>query len=197
MIVAGIDYSMTSPAMCVFDTGDNNDGTDYFKSFTFSDCNFYFLTSLKKYDVKIKNITGKYFQHENMSSAERYDAISNFFIDKLIENNRKCEVFIEGYSMGSKGKVFNIAENTGILKHKLWLFDINFTEVPPTVIKKYATGKGNANKERMQEVFEEHNDIRLKDELHMTEKQWNPSSDLIDAYWICKYGVDGLTTQTK
>ena len=49
----------------------------------------------------------------------------------------------------------------------------------------------------MQEVFEEFNDIRLKEELHMTEKQWNPSSDLIDAYWLCKYGVDKLTLETK
>jgi hypothetical protein len=62
---------------------------------------------------------------------------------------------------------------------------------------KFATGKGNAYKERMQEVFEESNDIRLKEELHMTDKQWNPSSDLIDAYWICKYGVDKLTSEAK
>jgi hypothetical protein len=40
----------------------------------------------------------------------------------------------------------------------------------------------------MQLVFEQENSIRLKDELNMTEKQWNPSSDLIDAYYICKYG---------
>jgi len=31
----------------------------------------------------------------------------------------------------------------------------------------------------------------------MTEKQWNPSSDLIDAYWLCKYGFDKLTSETK
>lgn len=67
-------------------------------------------------------------------------------------------------------------------------FSSTFDCVTPTVIKKFATGKGNADKERMQEVFEAENSIRLKAELNMTEKQWNPSSDIIDAYWICKYG---------
>jgi hypothetical protein len=32
----------------------------------------------------------------------------------------------------------------------------------------------------------------LKFELKMTEKQWNPSSDIIDAYWICKYGYQQI-----
>ena len=32
-----------------------------------------------------------------------------------------CEqIAIEGYSMGSKGKVFHIAENTGVLKYKIY-----------------------------------------------------------------------------
>jgi Holliday junction resolvasome RuvABC endonuclease subunit len=90
--------------------------------------------------------------------------------------------------MGSKGRVFNIAENTGVLKYRFWNFQIEFKTIAPTVIKKFATGKGNSNKEQMQLVFEQENSIRLKNELNMTEKQWNPSSDLIDAYYICKYG---------
>ena len=96
--------------------------------------------------------------------------------------------------MGSSGRVFNIAENTGILKYRFWNLGIKYAIVPPTVIKKFATGKGNANKERMQEVFESEHSIRLKEELKQTEKQWNPSSDIIDAYYICKYGVNLLTS---
>jgi len=169
MIVAGVDYSLTCPAMCVFDTGDDNDRIGHFN---FSDCNFYFLTQSRKYDVQFKNIRGKFFDHEGMTDVLRYDGISNFFIDRLLETDKQCHVFLEGYSMGSKGRVFNIAENAGILKYRLWLFGVECTEIPPTVLKKYATGKGNANK-------------------------WNPSSDLIDAYWLCKYGVDSLTSETK
>ncbi len=36
MIVAGVDYSLTCPAMCVFDTEDGE--------FNFEKCQFYYLT---------------------------------------------------------------------------------------------------------------------------------------------------------
>ena len=141
---------------------------------------------MKKYDVSFKNVNGQYFEYKN--EMERYDIISSFFIDRILELDEETKVFIEGYSMGSKGRVFNIAENTGVLKYRFWNFQIEFETIAPTVIKKFATGKGNSNKEQMQLVFEQENSIRLKNELNMTEKQWNPSSDLIDAYYICKYG---------
>lgn len=182
MIVAGIDYSMTSPALCLYDTE---------TEFNFENCDFHFLTQLKKYDdVPLENVHGHYFEYDG--DMNRYDLISSFFIDRILDSG-VVKVFIEDYSLGSKGKVFNIAENTGILKYRLWLLGVPFETIPPTVIKKFATGKGNANKERMQEVFEEQNAVRLKDVLHMTEKQWNPSSDLIDAYYICKCGLTNMT----
>jgi hypothetical protein len=57
------------------------------------------------------------------------------------------------------------------------------------VIKKFATGKGNANKEALQEVFLKETGYNIKEKFNMTEKQWNPSSDIIDSYFICKYGI--------
>jgi Holliday junction resolvasome RuvABC endonuclease subunit len=178
MIYAGIDYSMTSPAICLYN--------DEVGEFTFDNCVFHYMTQLKKYDVSFKNVNGHYFEYRN--EMERYDIISSFFIDRILETEGEKKVFIEDYSMGSKGRVFNIAENTGVLKYRFWNFHITFKTIAPTVIKKFATGKGNSNKEQMQLVFEQENSIRLKEELNMTEKQWNPSSDLIDAYYICKYG---------
>ena len=41
----------------------------------------------------------------------------------------------------------------------------------------------------MQEAFINETGINLKDKLSMTEKQWNPSSDIIDAYFVCKYAI--------
>jgi len=61
--------------------------------------------------------------------------------------------------------------------------------VAPTAIKKFATGKGNANKEKMQDAFINETGVNLKEQLNMTEKQWNPSSDIIDAYYVCKYAI--------
>lgn len=178
MTIAGIDYSMTSPAICLYD--------DTAGEFKFENCTIHYLTQNKKYEVEFKNVHGEYFEYSN--EMERYDIISSFFLDRMLEV-APVTAFIEDYSMGSKGRVFHIAENTGVFKYRMWQFGIHFQTAPPTVIKKFATGKGNANKERMQEVFESENTIRLKNELNQTEKQWNPSSDIIDAYYICKYGV--------
>ena len=184
MTIAGIDYSMTSPAICFYTEADGN--------MNFANCECYYLTKSKKYEVSLKNITGTYFEFDD-DLNKRYDTISSYFLDRIYERD-VLKVFIEDYSMGSTGRVFNIAENTGILKYRFWNLGITYATVPPTVIKKFATGKGNANKERMQEVFESDNSIRLKKELKQTEKQWNPSSDIIDAYYICKYGYTLLTS---
>jgi Holliday junction resolvasome RuvABC endonuclease subunit len=181
MKIAGIDYSMTSPAICVFDTE--------CPEFTFENCKLNYLTQLKKYDVQVKNIIGEYFEYEN--DMERYDLISSKFIDIVLLNDVE-RVFIEDYSMGSRGKVFNIAENTGILKYRLWQFQIPVEGIAPTVIKKFATGKGNSDKQKMQDAFELECNLKLKHEFNMTEKQWNPSSDIIDSYYICKYGYTNM-----
>ena len=42
MIIAGIDYSMTSPSICIF-VGEERD------AFCFSKCTFHFLTDTDKY----------------------------------------------------------------------------------------------------------------------------------------------------
>jgi crossover junction endodeoxyribonuclease RuvC len=57
-------------------------------------------------------------------------------------------VVIEGYSFGSKGAaVFNIAELGGVVRLALWRRRAPYVEIAPSVVKKLATGKGNAPKE--------------------------------------------------
>ena len=110
MIIAGIDYSMTCPSICVHDTD-----TPY----TFENCQFYFLTD-KKYLVGdvMPNINGEFFTAKDYTDDMwRFSDITKWAMDKLAFRVRR--VAIEGYSMGSKGRVFNIAENTGILKYHI------------------------------------------------------------------------------
>ena len=179
MRVVGIDYSLTSPCVCVFEG----------ETFSYTQCKFYFLTDNKKYDVDVDNIHGDLHKDYNTEQQRHYN-ITQWALS-LVEDGDK--VYIEGYSMGSKGLVFNIAENTGVLKHYMWKRGIDFTAVPPTVIKKYATGKGNANKQAIQDTFEQTVNVYIKKKLMMTDKQWNPSSDIIDSYYICKYGYEQET----
>jgi Holliday junction resolvasome RuvABC endonuclease subunit len=182
MRTVGIDYSLSSPCICI------NTGPE----FNISNCSFHFLTSTKKYEgVWRQNLDITGTLHVDFTSDEqRYAAITKWVLELLQEGDVIC---IEGYSMASTGRVFNIAENAGLLKHYLWKHKFKFSVVPPTVIKKFATGKGNANKEKLQESFIEETGVNIKYILNMTEKQWNPSSDIIDAYYLCKYGVENVT----
>ena len=104
-----------------------------------------------------------------------------------------CEVFIEGYAFATSGKshVRSVAENTGLLKHKMYKVKQVFTSIPPSVIKKYATGKGNANKDLMYDAFSEESNTPLdlqKTLRPKSNKLTNPTTDIVDSYWICKYG---------
>ena len=133
------------------------------------------------------NIIGEEHKEYN-TPIERFSNISNWAINKfnILEHNLK--VFIEGYSYGSKGQaLFQIAENCGILKYKLQERNIPYDIIVPSVVKKGATGKGNADKDKMYEAFVNETKIDLK-KIFDTEKVGNPVSDIVDSYYIMKVG---------
>jgi hypothetical protein len=108
-------------------------------------------------------------------------------------------IFLEGYAMGAKGLVFDIAENTSILKHKLWKSGFSITCVPPTVIKKFATGKGNATKDGMNDAFIKDTGVKLMPIFQpKAESVGSPVGDLVDSFYMCKYGyvTDALKLNT-
>ena len=185
----GIDYSLSSPGVCV----NTSEG-----EFRYEDCTFYFLTKTKKYDATFKeNIAfGKSAvefvgsPHQLYTSEpERYNQISDWVIDIInsyVFWQEKPIIQIEDYSYGSTGRVFHIAENLGLLKYKLKMeCGWDYTLLPPSVIKKFATDKGNANKELMLEAFEKDTGVNL--ELLFDTKSKSPITDVADAYFVCKY----------
>ena len=97
-------------------------------------------------------------------------------------------VILEDYAYAATGRVFNIGENTGILKYRLLHKDIPFYEVPPTVIKKYATGKGNAKKEMMLSNFITTTGVNIHDVMNYAGD--NPISDIVDSFFICEYAIN-------
>ena len=173
----GIDYSLTSPAVCV------NDG----------DLNFYYLTNKKKWIGKQSdNIIG--YEHKEWTDPiQRFGQISDFVFD-ILSPLGTPEIYIEGYSYGSKGQgLFQIAENCGILKYRILQKGLGYTSVVPSVVKKGATGKGNADKDMMYEAFcKELPDYNLKKTFD-TEKVGNPLSDIVDSYYIKKVGYENLS----
>jgi Holliday junction resolvasome RuvABC endonuclease subunit len=178
MAIAGIDLSLTSPAICVYD-GDSEFGIDQ--------CVMYYMVDNPKKAITNKHYKGT-VRKEYSSQIERYENIAMWVIECLMQHDI-ANVFLEDYSYGSTGRVFHIAENTGVLKYLLFKHNYPLETIPPTVIKKIATGKGNANKEIMQSAFIAETNHNIKQMLSITEKQWNPSSDIIDSYYVCKYGA--------
>ncbi len=176
-IVMGIDYSMSCPAACICLNEEE---------FDFKDCRFLFLTDTKKYQVFYENILVRPVPTYK-SDEERFDKISYEFLSFADLHGAK-EVSIEGYAYGGSGVVFHIAENTGILKHKLYNKEIPISVYPPSRIKKYATGSGRADKEQMYTAFVKETGVDLKKQLNYEKtKTESPVADIVDAYYICKY----------
>jgi len=171
----GIDYSLSSPAICVC-TG----------KFKLDNCKIYYLTNVKKYEGNFYNgkINGR-LHLPYTSETQRHDQISDWAIN--IINSTVDNIFIEGYSYGSKGLVFNLAENMGTLKHKLYKLNKKFDVIVPGRIKKNATGKGNADKLKMYEQFKSDTKVNLIKEFDQN-KLNNPVTDIVDSYYIAKYG---------
>ena len=67
--------------------------------------------------------------------------------------------------------------------------DIPFDIIAPSVIKKYATGKGNADKEKMYDSFVKETKCDLF-KIFEVNKLQNPITDIVDSYYITKLGYD-------
>lgn len=89
--------------------------------------------------------------------------------------------------MGATGRVFNIAENTAVLKYILYKRGIHVITVPPTELKKFATGAGNADKDKMIASFDARHGIDIK-KMFGAEKAVSPITDVVDAWWLYEYG---------
>jgi Holliday junction resolvasome RuvABC endonuclease subunit len=148
---------------------------------------FYFLTDKKSIVGNIQNAIG-YEHKEYYSEQERYDNIAEFFLSKIPLHHELPEIYIEDYSFGSTGRVFHIAENAGHLKYKLWEIGLKFTTVAPSAVKKFATGKGNADKQKMYDAFISETNKNLVQYYSKSGTLGSPVTDMVDAYYIAKYG---------
>ena len=188
--LAGIDYSLTSPAICVWKQ-------DADRLFDFDSCDLYYLENaqrLKRTKTGLLNLHPELYPDWE-TEEQRHDLLSDWAMTCI----QGCEVYIEGYAFATSGKshVRSVAENTGLLKHKMYKSNQSFTSVPPTVIKKYATGKGNANKEVMYEAFNA--ELLTPPDLKTilkpkSTKLTSPVTDIVDAYFIAKWGWEGFAS---
>ena len=179
--IAGIDYSLTSPAICVAKIIDNE--------VKFENCKFHFLKQNKSHK-SLGKVFLAYDYPEYTDDIDRFSKLASWTIECIRwYDGRVNRVYLEGYAFAATGRVFNIAENMGILKKQLREDGFKYTTIPPTVIKKHVTGKGNANKDLMYETFLSETQVDLRSQLSpKSTKISNPVSDIVDAYYICRTG---------
>ena len=120
------------------------------------------------------------------TQEERFDNISEWMMACI--DDIEARIVIEDYAMGAKGRVFHIAENCGLLKHKLWKGGFRFSLLAPTALKKFATGKGNSDKNAMHSQFVVDTGIDLMKEMTPNAKvSGNPVSDVVDAFYLARW----------
>lgn len=197
-VIIGIDYSMTNPAIMATSLEEPSKRYGHVLTTEYDVC-IKHQPYLDQYGIKLtKNIKGfssfqeryKYIRDWAINSIEDL----KFIISNEGEYSTNTHIFLEDYAIAAKGRVFDIAENTGILKFWLYEHSYKFNLIPPTTLKKFATGKGNAKKEIMYESF-------LKLTLNYTLQQvlfpkrskiCSPVTDIVDAYFLCNYGLSLL-----
>lgn len=190
MLGLGIDYSMTCPAVCAY---------------TPAGCQFWYahqsklpvLHAVDSYQITETHVIKRAVALAVQCSVWVLDRIEKFCY------NQEVLCGIEDYAYNATGQVFQIGEHTGILKAQLWTEGrILLTQVPPNVIKKFATGKGNADKLMMTLAFlKAYPDAQAWIRAFFprftveTSPAKSPLSDLADAYWIARYTYHLTTGQ--
>lgn len=175
MIIAGIDYSYTSPAICVYDTK---------KEFKFENLKFYNLSGTKSRAGQYGNIGIDLFK-DYTSTEQRFRNICDW-ASTILRINKVQEACIEGYALGSSsGLVFQIAENASLLKQYMDLSAIAFTTPAPSQVKKNFTGKGNSKKDVMVDTFHNLMGVKLHEILGVKEMA-KPIDDIADSLAVLR-----------
>jgi len=94
---------------------------------------------------------------------------------EAIEEYKVKAVAIEGYSYMSRWRAHDLGEVGGIIRLGLYRRKIDFEVVPPPTLKKFVSGKGNANKEFV---------------VLSAFRRWGaefPDTHRCDAYCLCRY----------
>ena len=192
VVTAGIDYSLTSPAMTSYSQETNIYKIHCFHKMKEQQANkqqqLYLLekNNIQIYCHKLPNFNNNY---------EKMIYFTDLFLYYIKESGVN-HIAIEDYSFGSFGKVFSIAENTGYLKLNLWKqYNKEPLLISPKSIKKFATGRGNASKLEMIESFEQSTNINIYELLQINKDKSPikaPITDISDSYFICNYLLSTL-----
>lgn len=113
-------------------------------------------------------------QPKKLSGAARLRYLRDGIRDVVIQYVGLRYACIEGYAMQSVNRSFDLGEVGGIVRLCLYDTGLEFTVVPPTTLKKFASGKGTADKEAMRQGVKERWQVDI------------PQDDACDAYALAQ-----------
>lgn len=188
MRIAGIDLSITCPGVTTFEGG---------KKWKADRCGLYYyhksIDGFYSYTCGVGLINTYGTLHKPwLTQMERFQHILDWF-NEILDTDEPSVVALEGYSFMSKGRQHDKAELTGLVKMELHRRAIQVIDVSPAKLKKYATGKGNAKKDEMNDAFTAECGIDLKANFNPAKSVDSPSGDMIDSYYLCRMVHDHMT----
>ena len=168
-ILVGIDWSLRSPAICVWEGGD----------VIMSNCKFYSLGN-KPQQINSNGLDITIDKYPSYKTAYgRYQSLVNWALDCIVVHSplpvRDTNIVIENYGFNANGRITDIAESIGVLKNSLYTLGYPFHTVSVSSVKKCLTGKGNASKDQNGELYPA--PMGLK-----TAK--SPWQDMVDAFGV-------------
>jgi Holliday junction resolvasome RuvABC endonuclease subunit len=166
MKLVGIDPSINGTGLCKF-TLDNN--------FEIIKYDYLGFSTVKKHESD--NIV--FFRKKDFKN----DIDQNIFITEHVEKfiNGVDYVSMEDYAYDATGMVFNIGEFVGGLKLMIYNKGIPLRMIEPTVIKKFATNKGNCDKVSMVDEYMKNDILKIDEDLPPYK---SPKADIVDAYFM-------------
>lgn len=173
-ILAGLDLSYNSPAICVWNSDDPHD---------FDHIRFYNLGRVKKLEgTHGHGNVNVMVQEPFENDEERFRRVANW-VKAVLVSEGVTHACLEGYAMGAAtNNICQTAECCSLTKQNMNLLGIPFEIVPPSTAKKYFTGKGNAKKPEIISQFTAMMGYDLVKSMDITSKDMKPVDDIADSY---------------
>lgn len=183
MITIGLDLSMTSTGVTIYDV-DNNTSSYYIICNKITNKSLKYLQSLDFItpiclEKRICDKNADSIQKESCKTFNIYNIVSQ--LELIVKRHRPEIACIEGVSFGSSGSVVDLAGLNYAVRIMLLNNGVKEVKViPPTQNKKLATGNGSADKTLMISAWKKM-DIRTA-----TMPEYVKIDDVADSYFLAR-----------
>lgn len=106
-------------------------------------------------NVVDEKLTGMVFKEPKLRGSERLSSLRRRIMP-YIRAFRPDLVALEGYAYDAENRLADLGEIGGILRVELYDLKIAHIVVPPTTLKQFVTGTGNASKDKMINFVHKH-----------------------------------------